>query len=128
MLVAAVLLALLASGCGDRASTATTVTIGIHHSKFGPEILTVHAGEPVTITLENDDPIELEWIVGDDGVHRRHRDGTEPYHDTISSEVTLPPLSAKTTTVTFDTPGEYQYICHLPGHEAYGMRGVIRVR
>ena len=26
-----------------------------------------------------------------------------------------------------DQPGEYAFICHLPGHEAYGMRGVVRV-
>ena len=34
---------------------------------------------------------------------------------------------SKTTTVVFDAPGEYLYICHLPGHEAYGMVGVLRV-
>jgi uncharacterized cupredoxin-like copper-binding protein len=91
-------------------------------------VLTVRAGEPITFKLKNDDPIEHEWIVGDAGVHQRHRDGTEPYHDTVPTEVTLPALSTKTTTVTFETPGEYQYVCHLPGHEAYGMGGVLRVR
>jgi uncharacterized cupredoxin-like copper-binding protein len=29
--------------------------------------------------------------------------------------------------VTFAEPGEYKMICHLPGHEAYGMVGVLRV-
>ena len=32
-----------------------------------------------------------------------------------------------TTTVTFQQPGEYKFICHLPGHEAYGMVGILRV-
>jgi uncharacterized cupredoxin-like copper-binding protein len=32
------------------------------------------------------------------------------------------------TTITFDAPGEYAFICHLPGHEAYGMAGTVRVQ
>ena len=31
------------------------------------------------------------------------------------------------TTITFDEPGTLQYICHLPGHEAYGMVGTLTV-
>ena len=89
--------------------------------------ITARAGEPVTITLRNDDPIEHEWIVGTADVHARHRTGTEPYHDSMPTEVTIPALSSRTTTVTFDKPGEYAYICHLPGHEAYGMVGTIHV-
>ena len=130
MLVAALALALMASACGgvDAAPAVETATIGIRHSKFDPAMLTVPAGRPVTITLRNNDPIEHEWIVGSADVHQRHRDGTEPYHDTVPTEVTIAPLSAKETTVTFDTPGEYEFVCHLPGHEAYGMKGIIRVR
>ena len=129
MLVAAVALALAASACGAEAAlTVETTTIGIRHSKFAPNVLTVPAGRPITITLRNDDPIEHEWIVGSAEVHRRHRDGTEPYHDTVPTEVTIAPLTTKDTTVTFDAPGEYEFVCHLPGHEAYGMKGVIRVR
>jgi uncharacterized cupredoxin-like copper-binding protein len=130
IVVAAVALALLASGCGGAATApaADEATIGIRHSQFGPAVLTVPVGLPITITLRNDDPIEHEWIVGNADVHQRHRDGTEPYHDTIPTEVTLAPLQSKDTTVTFDTPGDYAFICHLPGHEAYGMKGMIRVR
>jgi plastocyanin len=32
-----------------------------------------------------------------------------------------------THTVTFGEPGDYAFICHLPGHEEYGMRGVVLV-
>jgi uncharacterized cupredoxin-like copper-binding protein len=82
---------------------------------------------PITITLRNDDPIEHEWIVGTEDVHERHRTGTEPFHDAIPTEVTIPALSSKVTTVTFDKPGKYPYICHLPTHEEYGMVGVLTV-
>ena len=35
------------------------------------------------------------------------------------------PDRAGTTIVTFDDAGTYLYICHLPGHEAYGMVGTL---
>jgi uncharacterized cupredoxin-like copper-binding protein len=127
LVLAAIALALVASACGGDAHAESTTTIGIRYSKFVPTMLTVQAGEPVTFTLRNDDPIEHEWMVGDAAMHQRHRDGSEPHHDTVPTEVTLAPMKSKDTTVTFETPGEYEFICHLPGHEAYGMKGVIRV-
>ena len=114
-----------AVGCADGPSD--HATIAIHYSRFQPGVVEVAAGEPVTITLRNDDPIEHEWIVGPSDVHARHREGTEPVHDTVPTEVTVPALSTRTTTATFDEPGDYAYICHLPGHEAYGMAGTLRV-
>ena len=96
-------------------------------SRFEPGTLTVRAGEAITFTLRNDDPIAHEWIVGTEDVHARHRTGTEPYHDSVPNEVTVPALSSRRTTLTFDEPGDYSFICHLPGHEAYGMSGTLRV-
>jgi len=126
-LVAVALLALLASACGGGADASTEAPIAIHFSRFVPEDVTVPAGVPITITLRNDDPIEHEWIVGAPDVHERHRTGTEPYHDQVPTEVTVPALESRTTTVTFERAGEYLYICHLPGHEEYGMVGRLHV-
>ena len=121
-------LALGWSGHSDRpAAPGDQFTIAIHFSHFQTDSVTVAAGVPVTFDLRNDDPIEHEWIVGDEDVHRLHRLGTEPFHDQIPTEVTIPAFSTKTTVVTFDKPGDYTFICHLPGHETYGMRGVVHV-
>lgn len=113
-------------GCGT-AGHAAGATIGIHYSHYTTEVVTAHVGVPITITLRNDDPIEHEWIVGTEAVHERHRTGTEPFHGTIPSEVTIPAFSTRVTTVTFREPGDYKYICHLPGHEQYGMVGTMHV-
>ena len=118
-------LALSGSGCGGTASA--DETIAIHFSSFQPGTITVPAGVPVTITLRNDDPIEHEWIVGAPDVHSRHRTGTEPFHAGVPTEVTIPALSTRTTELTFDTAGEFEFICHLPGHEEYGMVGTLIV-
>ncbi len=117
--------AILMLGCGGGADGEQTISI--RYSQFTAGIVEVAAGQPVTITLRNDDPIEHEWIVGTDDVHDAHRVGTEPVHDERPTEVTLPAYSTLETTLTFAEPGDYAFICHLPGHEAYGMVGTLRV-
>jgi uncharacterized cupredoxin-like copper-binding protein len=125
LLVSVAVATLVLAGCQD--ATAGEVTITAHYSHFGPGLVRVPAAKPVTFVLRNEDPIEHEWIIGPPEAHERHRTGTEPVHDSRPDEVTVPALSERTTTLTFDKPGDYVFICHLPGHEAYGMRGVVRV-
>jgi uncharacterized cupredoxin-like copper-binding protein len=122
--LAGLAISLLGSRQGDGAAQGSVV---FHFSRYEPVLLTARAGQPFTIRLRNEDPIEHEWIVGTEAMHARHRTGTEPYHDEVPTEVTVPALSARTTTVMFTEPGDYAFICHLPGHEAYGMRGTLRV-
>lgn len=104
-----------------------SATIVIRYSHYDRSLITVPAGVAVTILLRNDDPIDHEWIVGDAAVHERHRTGTEPVHGSRPTEVTIPAGTSRTTTIRFETPGTYLYICHLPGHEAYGMVGTLVV-
>src|SRR5204863_9567931 len=117
-----------AAWAGGVGSAPQSAEIGIHYSHYGPNALTVPAGTPITILLKNSDPIDHEWIVGDAATHERHRTGTEPVHASRPTEVTIPALSTVTTVVTFGAPGALQYICHLPGHEAYGMVGTVTIR
>jgi uncharacterized cupredoxin-like copper-binding protein len=112
---------------GAAATPATKAQISIDFSAFSPNELIATAGVPITITLVNTDPIDHEWLVGDAEFHERHRTGTEPQHGARPTEVSLPAGSTVITAVTFETPGDYAFICHLPGHEAYGMVGVLRV-
>jgi uncharacterized cupredoxin-like copper-binding protein len=105
----------------------TDVEIVIHYSKFEPSEITVPVGVPVTITLRNDDPIDHEWIVGDEAIHAVHRVGTEPLHPDRPTEVVIPALSSQTTVITFESTGRLQFICHLPLHEDFGMVGTVTV-
>jgi len=118
--------ALIVGACGS-AGGSDHATIEIHYSSFVQKEVEVPAGVPVSITLKNEDPIEHEWIVGTADVHERHRTGTEPFHGTIPTEVTVPAFETRVTTITFDHAGDLQYICHLPGHEQYGMVGTLHV-
>ena len=115
------------TGGPARGGASTRAEIGIHFSHYTPAEIVATAGVPITVTIVNTDPIEHEWLVGDAAFHQRHRTGTEQHHGARPNEVSLAPGESKTTTVVFDAPGEYLYICHLPGHEAYGMVGVLKV-
>jgi uncharacterized cupredoxin-like copper-binding protein len=127
--VGSLALVALASVAGAGSTTEPSrIEIRIHYSHFEPSTIQVPAGRPVTFVIRNDDPIDHEWIVGDDAVQQRHRTGTEMRHDSRPAEISIPALSTRETTITFSEPVVWRYICHLPGHEAYGMVGTLVVR
>jgi uncharacterized cupredoxin-like copper-binding protein len=105
-----------------------TVELTVRHSRFAPARLDVRAGTTVRFVVRNLDPIDHELIVGDQGVHDRHEQGTEPWHPPRPGEVSVAPGAEAATTFTFVDPGTVVYACHLPGHFAYGMRGAVVVR
>ncbi|MEO8509714.1 MAG: plastocyanin/azurin family copper-binding protein [Chloroflexota bacterium] len=115
----------LLAGCGTAGPV--TVEIQIHYSAFVPTAISVPHGVPVTFVLVNDDPIDHEWLVGDEAFHERHRTGTEHHHGAVPEEVSIVALSTQETTITFPDPGTLTYVCHLPGHEAYGMTGMLTI-
>lgn len=117
----------LAWSQGVAAGGPRTVEIEMRWSTFSPAEVAVPAGVPVTFVLRNGDPIDHEWLIGDEAFHERHRTGTDQHHGARPDEVSVPAGTTATTTVTFRSPGEYRFICHLPGHEAYGMVGIVRV-
>ena len=124
-MAAVLLLAVIAvGGC---APAARTITITIHYSAFDPAQLSVPADVPITFVLVNDDPIDHEWLIGDDAFHDAHRTGTHATHDSVPTGVTVPALETVRTTITFEEAGTLSYICHLPQHESYGMVGALTV-
>jgi uncharacterized cupredoxin-like copper-binding protein len=126
LLALLVLLAGLGAGCGD-ASGPVRVEIRIHYSQFDPAAFSVPQGVPVTLVLVNEDPIDHEFLIGDEAFHERHRRGTEAQHGARPDEVSIAALTTVETTLVFDAPGTVRYICHLPSHEAYGMVGTLTV-
>lgn len=103
------------------------VEVDMKYSRFEPETLRFEAGQEVTFVLRNRDPIDHEFILGDQEVQDGHELGTEPYHDQIPTEVTVPAGQTVETTVRMPGPGELIIGCHLPGHYAYGMKAFVVV-
>jgi len=119
--------ALPGSGIGRPGRHHESMAITMHHSRFLPAHVTVRRGTTVRFVITNTDPIDHEFILGDDAVQRRHETGTEPAHGTVPGEVSVPAGGVGETTYTFTRPGLFLIGCHAPGHYAYGMRGWVRV-
>ena len=125
--------AAVASGCAREAAAEPpelrdrTVELRVHHSRFFPAHLSVPVGTHVRFVVRNEDPIGHEFIVGDKRVHLRHEKGTEAWHPPRPGEMSIEAGALASTTFTFTTVGTTEFACHLPGHYAYGMRGVVTV-
>lgn len=134
-LVALAALALAAcspAGAGPlRGEAVRTVEITIHYSHFSPSQVTARAGTSVRFVITNTDPIDHEFILGDQAVQDREESGTDTVHDgSVPGMVSVPAGTTAATVVSFPRSpagGALIYACHLPGHYAYGMRGVVQV-
>ena len=108
-----------------------TVVVTMHHSRFEPSVVPVAPGERVRFVLRNTDPIDHEFILGDDAVQRRHEQGRERHpHGDVPGERSVAAGQEAATTFTFPAALDGQaleFACHLPGHYAYGMHGLARV-
>ncbi len=105
-----------------------TVVITIHWSRFQPSEVRMTQGDTVRFVIHNTDPIDHEFILGDEQVQDAHEHGTQASHDgSVPGQVSIPAGQTRTTTYTFERPLSLAYACHLPGHYRYGMVGVVRV-
>jgi uncharacterized cupredoxin-like copper-binding protein len=104
-----------------------TVNVDMSYSTYSLQDLHVYEGTLVRFVVTNHDPINHEFIVGDDAVHARHAHGHEAFHPPVPGEVSVGPGETGLTTYLFDQPGTVVYACHLPRHLEYGMVGEITV-
>lgn len=127
----ATLLAVALVGLGacasDPGAAERTIAIDIEHSAFSPKRLEVEEGSTITFVVNNNDPIDHEFILGDEAVQRLHEEGTQRRHRGRPGAVSVPAGETRTTTYTFDEPGTLIYGCHIAGHYDHGMRGAVEV-
>jgi uncharacterized cupredoxin-like copper-binding protein len=124
---AALLLAAVACGPSDPGASEREVHVKLRFSRFVPDHFEFEAGTTVTFVVENRDPIDHEFLIGDEEVQQAHEEGTEKHHGAKPGEISVPAGATRTTTYTFDEPGTLIIGCHLPTHYDYGMRGDIEV-
>jgi uncharacterized cupredoxin-like copper-binding protein len=103
------------------------VVITVRNSRFSPDRLRVWEGTQVVFEVRNTDPIGHELVVGPEALHERHRGGSEASHPPVPGEVSLGPGQTGATVYEAEEPGTVEIVCHLPGHESYGMVGTVEV-
>jgi uncharacterized cupredoxin-like copper-binding protein len=93
------------------------VTINAEDIYFTPNLITLPADTPVTVTFTNKGEAVHNFSVTD-----HNNAGLE----NLNIDVTLNP--GETTTFTVNAPaGNYYFFCDQPGHEQVGMRGYLNV-
>jgi azurin len=111
-------------------------------TELGP----VPTGEEITLTFTNDSVVnEHNWILlttSDDaeaeafdvageeaGAENDYLPQESEYTDMIYARTKLLATGGDEDTITFEAPapGEYVYLCTVPGHYAAGMHGVLTV-
>lgn len=126
-LAAAVAVASLPGSWAGAGDDPLVVEVTMRFSRFEPSEIVVPAGAEVRFVVRNLDPIDHEFILGDQEVQDRHERGTDPHHGAIPGEVSVAAGETAETVYRFGEPGTLLIGCHLPGHWDYGMRAVVRV-
>ena len=79
--------------------------------RFDPADLTIDAGRPSVVAVENIGSIPHDLAVKDAGF-----------------KVTVARGQTRQKTLTVGKPGSYEIYCSLPGHKSAGMRGTLTVK
>ena len=79
--------------------------------RFEPNVITVRAGQPVELTLQNDGSSDHDFALSD-GV-------AQPV------KIVAKGGQSATSTFTLDKPGTYSFTCSQFGHAGAGMKGSI---
>lgn len=122
-------LAILLVGCASTPTQASTeITVEASDFAYKPASITVPAGEPVTITLNNIGKIEHDFVVekinvtnaeaSDTGPAAHHQGGHNPDYN-----LHFFAKAGETATLQFTAlePGTYEVFCSIEGHKEAGM-------
>jgi len=134
ILLTLVFLALL-TACASKASQPETeLTVEMSDFAYSPSSITLPAGQPVILTLNNKGNIEHDFVVEaidamteviqDNGSNAHHAHGAEQNY---ALHVSARPGETSIVQLTVAEPGTYKIICSVQGHKEAGMIGELIV-
>jgi uncharacterized cupredoxin-like copper-binding protein len=130
-------LAVLLTGCAGTgvSQAATELTVEATDFAYTPASITVPAGQPVTLTLNNTGAVEHDFVVdkinvtdveaSDNGPAMHHQMGG----DAPDYDLHFFAGAGDTAVLKFTAlePGTYEIFCSIEGHKAAGMIGKLIV-
>ena len=129
-----ILLASLLYGCAEVSQPSTEITVELKDFSYGPSSITIPAGQPVTLTINNTGLVEHDFVVEKINVTDVIADdsGSEHHmHDMGSSAYDLHASTGpgQTNVLQFTAlePGTYKIFCSVGGHIEAGMTGELIV-
>jgi uncharacterized cupredoxin-like copper-binding protein len=101
-----------ATGGGGGGETTLENPADPNQLRFAKPTLEAPAGK-VTLVMENPSAIEHDISIKGNGIDRQGKVVGKGETSTVTAEL---------------TPGEYEFYCSVPGHEAAGMKGTLTVK
>ena len=131
--ILSLIVVLLLAACAGTSQPTTGITVKATDFAYNPFSITIPAGEPVTLALENNgdvehdfviDTIDVTDIVASDSGPAEHHQMHQPEYD-----LHFFAKAGETSTLKFTAmqPGTYVIFCSIEGHKEAGMIGSLIV-
>jgi len=133
-----VVFTLVLAACGQSQSAASTpqaLSVAAKEFAFAPVALSVRAGQPVTINLQNYGAVEHDWSVREIEISGEAKSSGDTQSGHMMGGMGNEPklhvaagIGGKgTLNFTPSKPGTYEYYCTVAGHKEAGMVGTLTV-
>jgi uncharacterized cupredoxin-like copper-binding protein len=123
----------LLAACSGTSTEVQALDVVASGMRFEPSSLEVMAGQPVRLTLTNNDALEHDFSIKEFPVEGSVQSDGHAGHD-ISNEAERADLhvgaatnASGTIEFTPSKPGTYEFYCAVPGHKEAGMVGSLVV-
>jgi uncharacterized cupredoxin-like copper-binding protein len=133
-IVSILFLVVLLAACAGNSAPSTAITIELTDFAYSSLSVTIPAGQPVLITLENKGLVEHDFVIKkiEADVVLKQDSGSEAHsaHGEVSNfDVHASAQTGETTVIelTISEPGTYQFFCSVAGHKEAGMIGELIV-
>ncbi|MGE5373721.1 MAG: cupredoxin domain-containing protein [Bacteroidota bacterium] len=126
--VVCMVMSLILASCGGKASgPSTKIDVTMTDFQFQPNAFTVPAGQEITLNAKNNGGVVHSFVIMNKG-QSAGTEFTDQDQPNVYWQVEIQPGGS--TDTTFMAPadaGDYEVVCHVPGHLQAGMVGKLTV-
>ncbi len=122
-------------GCSTNSQPGVALTVNLNEFAYTPSVVTVSAGQEVTLTIYNEGAIEHDFVIGK--IPASSIQGNMESHDghmandmgemNYDLHISVPVGESAILKFTPTEAGTYEFLCTVAGHKEAGMTGVLIV-
>ena len=125
--IGVIVVSLVFTSCSQEVSPTTEIDVTMTDFQFTPTSFTVPAGEEITFHSTNNGAVVHSFVIMKLGQNVGTAYDEEDLPNVYWEVEIAPGGTADTTFAAPSEAGEYEVICHIPGHVQAGMVGKLTV-